>query len=96
MSMTQPSRAEIIGQRIRSARKRQGMSQVQLSEAIAARSGMEPETVRRSLVNNETGKHAPRLQTLEVIAEITEQPLEFFVGAPEVEPDGEFPSEAAA
>ena len=57
---------------------------------------MEPETVRRSLVNNETGKHAPRLQTLELIAEITDQPLEFFVGASEVPPEGEFSGEAAA
>lgn len=58
---------------------------------------MEPETVRRSLVNNETGKYAPRLRTLELIAEITKQPLEFFVGAPEVDPEPDrFPGEAAA
>lgn len=96
MSMAQPTRAEEIGERIKAARKRQGMSQVQLSEAMAAKSGMEPETVRRSLVNNETGKHAPRLQTLEVIAEITGQPLEFFVGAPEVEPESDRFQDAAA
>lgn len=86
MSTTE-ERARAIGLKIVAARKRQGMSQVQLSEAMAARSGMEPETVRRSLVNNETGRFAPRLRTLEVIAEITKLPLEFFVGAPEVEPD---------
>lgn len=97
MEATKEERAKAIGRQIVAARKRQGMSQVQLSEAMAARSGMEPETVRRSLVNNETGRFAPRLRTLEVIAEITQQPLEFFVGTPEVEPDPErFPDEAAA
>ena len=87
METAQQERAKEIGRQIKAARKRQGMSQKQLSEAMAARSGMEPETVRRSLVNNETGKYAPRLRTLEAIAHITGQPLEFFVGAPEVDPD---------
>lgn len=81
-----PTRNERIGNQIRRARKRQGMSQRRLAELIAERAGIEPETARRSLVNNETGKYAPRVRTLEVIAEITEQPLEFFLGSPEVDP----------
>ena len=79
MTSAQKERAEQIGHRIVSARKRKGMSQVQLSEALAERSGLEPESVRRSLGNNERGKFAPRLRTLQAIAEITEQPLDFFV-----------------
>ena len=72
------------------------MSQRQLAELIAARAGVEPETARRSLINNETGKFAPRLRTLEVISEVTCQPLEFFVGAPEVESEPDrFQDEAA-
>lgn len=84
---TTRERAERIGDRIRAARKRRGMSQRQLAELIAARAGIEPETARRSLINHETGRFAPRLRTLEVIAEVTEQPLEFFVGPPEVRPE---------
>ena len=93
---TTRERAERIGNRIRAARGRQGMSQRHLAERIAEVAGIEPETARRSLINNETGKFAPRLRTLEVIAQITEQPLEFFVGAPEVTPPESFPDEAAA
>lgn len=88
-------RAARIGDQIRRARKRQGMSQRNLAEAIAARAGIEPETARRSLINHETGKFAPRLRTLEVIAEITDQPLEYFVGVPEVAtPNEGFPDAA--
>lgn len=81
--MTTPN--ERIGNRIRAARKRQGMSQRRLAELIGQRTGTELETARRSLINHETGRHAPRLRTLEVIAEITEQPLDFFTGSPEVD-----------
>lgn len=69
-----------IGERIRSARKRKGISQVQLSEALAERFGGGAENIRRSLVNNEQGKYAPRMRTLEAIAEITGQPLDYFRG----------------
>lgn len=79
MTADQKERARAIGERIVSARKRKGMSQVKLAEALAERAGVAPETARRSLVNNETGKFAPRVKTLQAIAEITEQPLEFFV-----------------
>jgi transcriptional regulator with XRE-family HTH domain len=97
MDVAQQTRNERIGNRIRTARKRQGMSQRRLAELIGERSGIEPETARRSLVNNETGKYAPRLRTLEVIAEITEQPLDFFMGSPEVDAQSEaFPDDEAA
>lgn len=71
-------RAQRVGERIVSARKRKGMSQVELSKRLAVKYGREPESVRRTLVNNETGKNTPRLHFLASIAEITEQPLEFF------------------
>lgn len=97
MNGAQQTRNTWIGNRIRAARKRQGMSQRRLAELIAERAGIEPETARRSLVNNETGKYAPRLRTLEVIAEITEQPLDFFLGSPEVDaPSTRFPEPEAA
>lgn len=54
------------------------MSQVQLARRLAERYGTEPERERRTLVNNETGKNEPRLHRLQAIAEITQQPLEFF------------------
>lgn len=60
------------------ARKRKGMSQVDLAKRLAERYGRDSESVRRTLVNNETGKYSPRLHFLEAIAEATEQPLEFF------------------
>lgn len=94
-SIEQKLRAESIGDRIVSARKRKGMSQVKLSEALSERSGVPAETVRRSLVNNETGKFSPRLRTLEAIAEITGQPLSFFLGPVEVGPEADtFPGQA--
>lgn len=79
MTTAQTERARKIGERIVAARKRKGMSQVKLAEALAERVGLEPESVRRSLGNNERGKFSPRLRTLEAIAEITDQPLDFFV-----------------
>lgn len=94
MTTKQKARAEAIGRRIVSARKRKGMSQVALSQALAERSGLDSETVRRSLVNNETGKYAPRVHTLSAIAEITEQPLDYFLA--EVEPTAPFRGERAA
>lgn len=77
--------AKRIGERIVAARHRKGMSQVKLAAALAERSGLDPESVRRSIGNNERGKNAPRVRTLTAIAEILEQPLSFFVGAPEVD-----------
>lgn len=72
-------RAERVGERIVAARKRKGMSQVALSKVLAEKYGRDSESVRRTLVNNETGKNSPRLHFLQAIAEATEQPLEFFV-----------------
>jgi len=92
MTSAQKYRAEQIGSRIVAARKRKGMSQVKLAEALAERSGLDAESVRRSLGNNERGKFAPRIRTLQAIAEITEQPLDFFVAADD---DAPFPAEAA-
>lgn len=91
--MTTKERAKIVGQRIVTARKRKGMSQVALAKRLAARFEKDPETMRRSLVNNETGRYAPRLHTLQAIAEETEQPLEFFAVA---EVDGAGPFRDAA
>ena len=79
--MTAKQRAQVVGERIVAARTRKGISQVELATRLAARYDKEPETVRRSLVNNETGKYAPRLHMLQAIAEETEQPLEFFTAA---------------
>ncbi len=70
------------------------MSQVKLAEALAERSGLDAESARRSLGNNERGKYAPRLRTLQAIAEITGQPLDFFV-SPEVATERE-PFQGAA
>lgn len=91
--ITAKERARIVGERIVAARKRKGISQVELAARLAARYEKEPETVRRSLVNNETGKYAPRLHTLQAIAEETEQPLEFFTAA---EDGGDLPFPDAA
>jgi transcriptional regulator with XRE-family HTH domain len=76
--MTTKERARLIGERIVAARGSKGMSQVDLAKALAAKYDRDPESVRRSLVNNETGKYAPRLHTLQAIADATGQPLEFF------------------
>lgn len=76
--LTTKERAKAIGQRIVAARKRKGMSQVQLATALAERYGTDPETMRRSLGNNERGSYAPRLHRLQAIAEATGQPLAFF------------------
>lgn len=94
MKSTQEEKIQ-LGHNIVRARKRKGMSQLKLAEALAARTDIEPESVRRSLVNHENGKFAPRLRTLEAIAEITDQPLSFFLGSPEVDTeDAPFPSAA--
>jgi transcriptional regulator with XRE-family HTH domain len=76
--MTTKERAKAVGEKIVLARKRRGMSQVDLATVLAAKYGKEPETIRRSLVNNETGKYAPRLHMLQAIAEATEHSLDFF------------------
>lgn len=87
--LTTKERAQKVGERIVAARKRKGMSQVDLSKALAERYGREPESVRRTLVNNETGKYSPRLHFLQAIAEATEQPLEFFAVDAGGDGDGE-------
>lgn len=97
MEGSQQERARQIGLKIVSARKRIGMSQEALAEALAARSGIEidPKSIRRSLVNNETGRYAPRLRTLQAIAEITSQPLDYFVADEEAAtPAAPFPGAA--
>ncbi len=76
--LTTKERAKAVGERIVAARKRLGMSQVDLAKQLAERYGRDSESVRRTLVNNETGKYSPRLHFLEAIAEATSQPLEFF------------------
>lgn len=96
--MTTKERAQAVGKRIVAARKRRGMSQGQLARILAERYGREPESVRRTLWNNETGKNTPRLHFLEAIAEATGQPLEFFAVEEGGGADGKavpFPDEAA-
>jgi len=87
--LTTKERAQKVGERIVAARKRKGMSQVELSKVLAERYGRDPESVRRTLVNNETGKYSPRLHFLEAIAAATEQPLAFFAVEEGGEADGE-------
>ena len=76
--LTTKERAQAVGERIIAARKRKGMSQVDLATKLAERYGTDPETMRRSLGNNERGSYAPRLHRLQAIAEVLDQPLEFF------------------
>lgn len=83
--LTTKERAKAVGEKIVAARKRKGMSQVDLATRLAEMYGWpdepgaaDPETMRRSLGNNERGSYAPRLHRLQAIAEATEQPLEFF------------------
>jgi transcriptional regulator with XRE-family HTH domain len=83
--LTTKERAKAVGDKIIAARKRKGMSQVDLAKRLAERYGTDPESERRSLGNNERGSYAPRLHRLQAIAEATEQPLEFFA----VEEDGD-------
>lgn len=85
LPVTKKERAKLVGHRIVAARGRKGMSQVVLATRLAERYGWpddpeapDPETVRRSLGNNERGTYEPRLHRLQAIAEITEQPLAFF------------------
>ena len=87
--MTTKERAQIVGKRIVAARKRKGMSQVDLARVLAERYDREPESMRRTLVNNETGKYSPRLHLLQAIAEATGQPLEFFAVEEGGDGDGE-------
>lgn len=87
--LTTKERAQKVGERIVAARRRQGMSQVDLAKALAERYGRDSESVRRTLVNNETGKYSPRLHFLEAIAEATGQPLEFFAVEEGGDGDGE-------
>lgn len=87
--MSTKQRAEVIGNKIRSARKRRGISQVGLAQLLAERYGTEAERERRTLVNNETGKYAPRLHRLQAIAEALETPLDYFAVEEGGDGDGE-------
>jgi transcriptional regulator with XRE-family HTH domain len=94
--LTTKERAKAVGERIVAARKRKGMSQVDLATKLAEMYGWpeksdsaDPETMRRSLGNNERGSYAPRLHRLQAIAEATGQPLEFFAVDEGGDGDGE-------
>lgn len=63
-----------LGQRIRKARRDKNWKQKHLAAAVH----VEPMTVSRW----ETGRHAPDLDTLELVAEATEKPLSFFLDPP--------------
>lgn len=67
-----------VGAKIVAARKRQGISQVELSRRLADRLGREPESVRRTLINNERGRNVPRMGFLEAIADELGEPLDSF------------------
>lgn len=92
------SRAEVIGAKIVSARKRRGLSQAQLSDILAERLNRSPETIRRSLTNWERGRNEPRGYALEALAEATGQPLDFFTdnARRERQESGDDDSEAAS
>lgn len=67
-----------VGQKIVSARKRKGISQVELSRRLGERLGRDPESVRRTLINNERGRNVPRMGFLEAIAAELDEPLGSF------------------
>lgn len=67
-----------VGAKIVAARKRRGISQVELSRRLAERLGREPESVRRTLINNERGRNVPRMGFLEAIADELGESLDSF------------------
>lgn len=77
-----------LGQRIRKARKDKGWKQKHLAEAVH----VEPITVSRW----ERGQHTPDLDTLEVIAHETGQPLSFFLDPPPIQPSADLDARLAA
>lgn len=73
--------AEIVGQKIVSVRTRKGVSQVELSKMLGKRLNRDPESVRRTLINNEKGRNVPRLPFLTAIAEVLDEPLSSFLSS---------------
>ncbi len=76
----------LVAARIRRARKAAGLSHDALGERMGG-------VYRQTLIKLEKGRHRPRLETLERIAEATGRPLDFFLD-PEVDPSP-FPGEDA-
>ena len=59
-----------LGQRIRWARERKGISQERFAEIVG--------TTRRHMIRLEKGQHRPGVQLVERIAEATDQPVSLF------------------
>ncbi len=70
-----------LGKRIRQARDEAHLKQ----KHLAGRLNVEPATVSRW----ERGEHAPDLDMLELLAEVTQKPIVYFVGEPDATPDSE-------
>lgn len=71
---------ELTGKRIREARLKAKLSQQSLAEKVGLQQG-------QSISNYERSKTAVDTERLRLIAEATSQPLSFFLGEPEPEPD---------
>lgn len=70
MEQTISSTPLTVGEKIRWARKRCGLSLDRLGEAVG--------TSRQHLIRLEAGRHVPRQDLLERIADATGQPVAFF------------------
>lgn len=62
---------KVVGERIRQARLKAGMTQVQLARAI--------NTSERNVVRWESGRNAPRVEHLVAIAKATDHDTSFFL-----------------
>jgi transcriptional regulator with XRE-family HTH domain len=71
-------RVEVLGYRIREARKDLGLTREQLARAA--------DVNLRGLAAWETGENQPRVENLAKIAEATGKPLEFFIVAQTYDP----------
>lgn len=75
----------LLASRIRSARRDRGLS----LDHVAGEAG----TSRQHLINLEKGKHRPRPEMLERIANALDRPLDYFLAPEEREPES-FPDRA--
>jgi transcriptional regulator with XRE-family HTH domain len=63
----------VVGNRLREARERQGVSQKQLG----IKAGLDPSVASPRINQYETGKHVPDLQTARRLAEVLEVPAPY-------------------
>lgn len=68
---------KVNGAKIKEARLAAGFTQAALAMAI--------ETRERNIIRWENDQHEPRAEFIAAIARETDRPIEFFVGAPEVD-----------